>query len=311
MAKPLAGEHSMKVYLDIVWIMNLLIDGLLLVLTSLVLKRPIKKRRLFLSAFFASLIVILLFTPLGVMAYNPIGKLVYSALIVLIAFGYRRLSLFLQALGMFYLVTFVMGGGLFALHYFLQSQSFYVQGMSLSTYGFGDPISWVLIFVGFPLLWWFSKKRFDQVVLRKWKADERVDVRIQFGETIIEGVGIVDTGNQLRHPLNQAPVMFISHEVCRNQIPEQLITQDPLKALGDQTLPEAWAKRLTIIPYRNVSGMNQTVLGLKPDVVVLKSSSGELLCKKVIVALTDHQLSIETDFNCILHPDMVQLGLAA
>ena len=301
----------MKVYLDIVWMMNLLIDGLLILLTSLVLKRQIKKRRLFLSALFASFIVILLFTPLGTIAYNPFGKLVYSALIVLIAFGYRRLSLFLQALGMFYLVTFVMGGGLFALHFFLQSQSFYVQGMSLSTYGFGDPISWMLIFVGFPLLWWFSKKRFDQVVLRKWKADERMNVRIQFGDLVIEGVGIVDTGNQLRHPLNQAPVMFISHEICRNQLPELLFSPDPLKALGDPSLPEEWAKRLTVIPYRNVSGGNLTVLGLKPDVVELRSSSGELFCKKVIVALTDHQLSIEEDFNCILHPDMVQLGQAA
>lgn len=301
----------MKVYLDIVWIMNLFIDALLILLTSLVLKRPIKKRRLILSALFASLIVILLFTPLGIVAYNPLGKLGYSALIVLIAFGFRRLSLFLQALGMFYLVTFVMGGGLFALKFFLQSQSSYVQNLSLSTNGFGDPVSWALILIGFPLVWWFSKKRFDQVVLRKWKADERMTVKIQFGETVIEGVGIVDTGNQLRHPLNQAPVMFISQAVCRNQLPDLLFSSDPLKALSDPTLPESWAKRLTIIPYRNVSGGNQTVLGLKPDFVTLSSSSGELVCKKVIVALTDHNLSVEADFNCILHPDMMQLGQAA
>ncbi|WEG11656.1 sigma-E processing peptidase SpoIIGA [Pullulanibacillus sp. KACC 23026] len=310
MAKPLAGE-VMKVYLDVVWLMNLFIDTMLILLTSVALKRPVRKWRVFLGGFFASLIVILLFTPLGVIAYNPIGKLVYSAIIVLIVFGYHRPALFLQAFGMFYFVTFMVGGGLFALHYFLQSQSFYVKGIQLSTFEYGDPLSWVFILVGFPVLWWFSKKRLEHVVIRKWRAEERIEVRVKIGKTIIEAVGIVDTGNQLRHPISQSPVMFVSQSVCAKYLPQLNLQDDPMKVLTDTKLPADWVNRLTVIPYRGVSGEHRTVLALKPDYVDLRSSKGHLKCKKVIVALTDHQLSLENDFNCILHPDMVQLGTAA
>ena len=52
MAKPLAGEQVMKVYLDLVWIMNLFIDTMLILLTSLALKRPVRKWRLFTGGFF-------------------------------------------------------------------------------------------------------------------------------------------------------------------------------------------------------------------------------------------------------------------
>lgn len=308
MAKPLAGEQVMKVYLDLVWIMNLFIDTMLILLTSLALKRPVRKWRLFTGGFFASLIVLLLFTPLGVIAYNPVGKLMYSVLIVLIVFGFKRFTLFLQAFGMFYFVTFVVGGGLFAAHYFLQSQSFYVNGLGLSTFEFGDPLSWLFVVIGFPLLWWFSKKRFENVVVRKWRMDEQVAVRVKIGDITFEIKGIVDTGNQLKHPLNQAPVMFVSHSVCKEELPELNLQADPLQVLGDPTLPKMWASRLTVIPYRGVSGEHKTILALKPDSVELKSPSGHVICKKVMIALTDHQLSVENDYQCILHPEMVQIG---
>ncbi|HET7580649.1 MAG TPA: sigma-E processing peptidase SpoIIGA, partial [Bacillales bacterium] len=110
----------MTLYLDVIWLLNFCIDLLLLQLTAFVLKRNVGKRRLITGALVASVFIFFLFTPFSGVMYNPLVKFAYSIVIVLVVFGYKRFSAFAQGLFMFYFVTFMIGGGMFALHYFMQ-----------------------------------------------------------------------------------------------------------------------------------------------------------------------------------------------
>jgi len=154
----------------------------------------------------------------------------------------------------------------------------------------------------------FSKKRLDQVVVRKWRTDQEMAVNIYFGKVIIHARGMVDTGNQLNHPFNDAPVMFINHEVAHGQLPETFFHEDPVQVFNATTIDREWLTRLSLVPYRGVSGEEKMVLAIKPDQVILKSDDGILMCKKVFVALTEHRLSEDDAFNCIVHPEMIQKG---
>jgi stage II sporulation protein GA (sporulation sigma-E factor processing peptidase) len=298
----------MTVYLDVVWILNIIIDYMLLKLTAIVLKRSVKKWRMFLGTIIASFIVLLLFTPLSPIFYHPIGKFCYSALIVWTVFGYRRFSLFIQCLFMFYFVAFVIGGALFAIHFYIQSSEVYDHFHSFSTLGYGDPITWALVLFGFPLVWFFSKKRFDQIVVRKLKTDGLMAVEIKVFDIVIEAVGLIDTGNQLSDPTRQIPVIFVHGALAHDSIPKALLEEDAVTALSKGAMPDQWLNRVTIVPYRGVNGKSQFILAFRPDMVVIDHPEGRLQCQKVLIALTNHRLSEEDDFNCILHPDVVQLG---
>ncbi|VWA41068.1 Sporulation sigma-E factor processing peptidase (SpoIIGA), partial [Bacillus altitudinis] len=84
------------IYLDVIWLLNFCFDLLLLLLTAFILKRQVKKRRYMLGALIGSSIVLLLFTPFAMIVSHPLGKLLFSVLIVLGTFGFQRFRSFFQ-----------------------------------------------------------------------------------------------------------------------------------------------------------------------------------------------------------------------
>lgn len=302
----------MVVYLDVVWLLNLMIDFLLLRLTAFALKRQVKRWRLWLGALVASFIVFFLFTPLSPYLFHPLGKLLYSAVIVWTAFGYRRFSLYSQSFLTFYFVAFAAGGALFGVHYFIRSSQYYDDWLRFSTFRYGDPVGWALVIIGFPLVWRFSKKRLEHVAIRKWEMNELMAVAIVVAGKTIAATGMVDTGNRLNDPVRNLPVMFVNRELLRDWLPERLLAaKDPARVFLEEGLEEEWMKRLAVVPYSSVNGRRQLALAFKPDRVEISHPQGTLFCTEVLVALAEQRLSETDDFACLLHPDMIQRGQAA
>ncbi|GAA3323152.1 hypothetical protein GCM10020331_045870 [Ectobacillus funiculus] len=113
-----------------------------------------------LGACIASTIVIFAFTPYAATMTQPLMKLLYSVLIVYATFWIHEDShLCTNAAHVFIFVTFMVGGGLIGVHFFMQSNQLMGGVISARSLSFGDPISWTLVVFGFPLMYYFSKKR--------------------------------------------------------------------------------------------------------------------------------------------------------
>ena len=109
----------MVVYLDIIWVLNLMVDSLLLWLTAIFLKRTIHLGRVFLGGLLGSMLIVLAITPISNWAGHPLVKIGVSIGMILIVFGYKRMKYFLSGLLTFYFATFLMGGIIIGTHYFL------------------------------------------------------------------------------------------------------------------------------------------------------------------------------------------------
>lgn len=303
----------MAIYIDVIWFLNFWIDLLLLLLTSIFLKRNLVKKRLLFGAFLAASSVFLLLTPLSSIYYHPIFKLLFSCCIVVTTFGFKRFSYFIENLFSFYFVSFICGGGLIALHYFFNSEMAILNGVvTTKSTGFGTPVSWFFVILGFPIIWFFSKKRIDKIKLRKLKCDEIVDVELYIIDLHIQLKGLIDNGNQLQDPLTKRPVMIIDMNELKDKFPSELVYQakNP-EVIGDPAFPTGknWEDKLCIIPYRGIGQKNQFIIGIKPETVVITLETGERLdCQNVIVGLNFTNLSSDGDFQCILHPHMLIQG---
>ncbi|WP_273839785.1 sigma-E processing peptidase SpoIIGA [Halalkalibacter alkalisediminis] len=304
---------DMTLYIDVIWLLNLCIDYLLIALTALVLKRRFQHIRMILAALFASLIVFLMFSPVASLFYEPWMKFLYSAVIVYIAFGYKRFRYFIQGLLMFYFVAFMTGGGLFALHFFWQTEVAILDGIAHVNSGyFGSGISWVFVVIGFPLIWFFSKHRFETIEVKQVQYDQLVDVEMTISGYTFTARGLIDSGNQLSDPLTKKPVMIIEAQLLYSYFNKEAV--DHIMSFHEQPeveegFDERLLERASIIPYRVIGQSSPFITGLKPDQVIIYYQNQQFVTKNVLLGLHDKELSPDGAFKCIVHPKLV-LGVS-
>lgn len=299
----------MTIYLDVIWALNFLFDTLLLYLTAIFLKRSVPKWRLILGGFIGSLIILLSVTPLNAYSANPIIKMIVSALMILSAFGYHRFRFFLKGLMTLYLATFLIGGTLIGLHYFVSFDMNLSSAVMLSSVkGFGDPVSWLFVLLGFPAAWHFSKRNVEHMEMTKIQYDQLVDVTITLSETRLNRRGLIDSGNQLYDPLSKLPVMLISLNGVNSEVPAPILkmAENPDSILyGEESLPKEWESRMRIIPCKVVGQDHQLILAIKPDEIWITKDDKQHLIEKALISFSMQQLSADDSFQCIIHPKML------
>ncbi|MFD1735733.1 sigma-E processing peptidase SpoIIGA [Bacillus salitolerans] len=297
----------MTVYLDAIWLLNLCIDASLLLLTAVILKRQVSKWRLFLSAFIGSTVVLFIVTPYFTIVNHPSMKLMYSIIMILTAFGFKRFRYFMQALLTFYFSTFLLGGGMVGVHFFLNSEFEVLNGvMATKSSGLGSPISWGFVLIGFPILWYFSKSRIEDIEIRQVHIDQLVDVSVSIETSTISLKGLVDTGNQLYDPITKTPVMILDINRAKGFLPVEIIEKsDNLDSMTTVQTNHPWESRLRIIPYRGVGQNHEFLIALKPDMVQIRKGHEVIDIHKVLIGLSQISLSSDDEFDCIIHPKML------
>lgn len=302
----------MAVYLDAVWLLNFCFDAMLLLLTGIILKKKIKPWRMIISALIGSSIVILLFTPLAPFANRPESKLILSCAMVVLAFGFHRFRTFFSTLCTFYFVSFAIGGGMLGAYYFFQSNVIFQDQVILTnSTGFGSPVGWMFVIIGFPIVWYFSRIRFEQLEAKKIFYDQIVEVAIIIENQKATLKGLIDSGNQLHDPITNKPVMIVETEKIKDLLPENIFRiisrKNPLDALS-QTVETDWVERLRIIPYRAVGRDHQFLLAIKADQLIIQLKEEKLMVFHPLIGLEPMALSSEGDYQCIIHPKMIQKG---
>ncbi|PYZ93230.1 sigma-E processing peptidase SpoIIGA [Salipaludibacillus keqinensis] len=297
----------LTLYLDVIWMLNFFIDLLLLLLTSIVLKKNVSKKRLFLGALFASMYIWFLFIPSLQVMTHPLMKGIYSVFIILITFRFHQIRSFVQALLMFYFVNFAVGGGLIGLHFFLQMDSSFIHGtFATRGSGFGSPISWLFVLIGFPLIFIYSKQRFDSVESVKIRYDETMDVIVSFNDSILTMKGFVDSGNQLTDPFTKKPVMIIDMKETKDQFPQDLYNFSMEEAHSASHVPPQYQGKLSIVPYRTIGTDQQFLWTLRPDKVTVYENGKAYDCSKTLLGLSHLSLGEKGEYHCLLNPKMFQ-----
>lgn len=286
----------LAVYLDIVFLINLICNAMILLLTAKLIKQRLSLLRLFTSSLIASVIIpFIVFFPTSFINTIPV-KLLYSVLIILFTFGWKNWFQLFKRLSMFYFISFVMGGGLLA-----------IQFMTTADLMLTNQINIGFIVIGFPLVWFFTKSQMDNHVMDKIKYDQMYDVTIKLNGKSFNTIGYIDSGNQLVDPLTNRPVIICDEVFLTQFFNEQeweiirgIVTQN-----NQTDLMNELTTRLYIIPYQAVGIASNYLYALKPQNVSITYENEVIETSQVFIGIQLVNLSNEAAYHCLLHPKII------
>ncbi|OUQ87177.1 sigma-E processing peptidase SpoIIGA [Brevibacillus brevis] len=306
----------MVVYLDIILLLNVAIDTLLLWFTAYFRKERMVWWRMILASLFGSAYLVFFFFPVFSSMYQWWVKLLFSVIMLWIAFGNRRLLSFAQNLIIFYFVAFVFGGGVLGLQYFLAPQSEIVNGLVVTHndgFGVGFKPTLGIVLIGFILIFFLGKKSYRAIQEPRRIETFLVDVVVTLAGEKVICRGLVDTGNQLHEPITRIPVMIIENRMFAHLLPPSLLRQadenggvwEKLDGSWDH-LPLEWQSRVRLIPYRSVSRGMDFLLAIKPDRVMVVQDGIRFETERVLIGLNPIPLAADGKYQAIVHPAMME-----
>lgn len=302
----------MVIYLDLVFLMNFVIDFMLLKLTATLSRRRVSHLRIAAGSLFGAGYTVLLFFPPLSFLYTFIIKFMFSLSMILIVFGYHRLLLLFKQLALFYFVSFIAGGGVFAAHYFLQSNVQILSGLIMTqTGGPVHPVTLGLLVTVLPLVYWLTRSS-DRWIGRFKKSSHYMGrVTIHLNDQSVSCEGLVDTGNRLYEPMTRIPVMILEYGVIEGLLPRVIIQKinEPTMLTGGEdffeSLNDEWIRRIRLIPYRSVGNQLDFLIALRPDHVQIQLHQQIFETDQILIGLSAGKLASGGEYQAIIHPDMV------
>jgi len=275
-------------------------------------KRKVRIWRLVLGALVGTLYLLILFVDLLAPLYSWYGKLLLSALIVWTAFGISRLNLFLIDLLFFYMVSFLVGGGMFAMQFLFQGKMTMLNGILVEDDAYLLPSTSIFVILfGYLLMFYLSRIYFQAIEIGKRRSEFILTFRISMMGERIEGKGLIDTGNQLHEPITRVPVIILQMNQIEPILPnalKELICQGDV-AMSDPSLlekiPHEWQNRIRFVPYRGIGKGNQLMIALTPDEIELSDGHQLYRTERVRIGIKQGDLSADGTFAAILHPELL------
>ena len=192
----------MKIYIDLVLLLNFGFDFLLLLSVSLILRRNVPIYKLLIGAFIGSISVLTLFTHINSIELFLL-KIIISILMVITSFKFKTIKYTIKNLLYLYISSIVLGGGLYLLNIELTYQNqgiiFYKNKMS---------INFIILVILAPIIIYIYIKECKNL---KNNYSNYHQVKIKIKNKTINCTGFLDTGNKLKDPYKKRPIILINN----------------------------------------------------------------------------------------------------
>ena len=202
----------MKIYIDLFFLFNIIIDIIVITSVSILLKRKTTKVRILLSSLIGGVSSLLMFTNLN----NIIIEVISIICIVIIAFGYIDIRYTIKNVFYMYILSVLLGGVL------------YLFNIKVSDNVFISYLIIIVISLEVMILYIKENKKMKDI----YNNCYNVDIVYKDG-TKISLVGFVDTGNNLYDPYKKRPVILVSSKYA---IDDDFILVPYYTASGDGLL---------------------------------------------------------------------------
>ncbi len=262
------------IYVDVLFIVNFFITFFLLLVTAKLSKRDDKLGRCVLASFIGGLYSLVILWQNLNFAASFIGKLAAACIIVITAFKFKTFKSYIKEVVIFFFVNFIFVGVMVGFWLIFKPKGIIINN---STVYFNVSARALLIsaFIAYIL---------SALIIRiyngKTAAKELYSVTVFKNERRIRFFAFADSGNNLKEPFSDYPVIIAQNELfdgidCRR-----------------------------LVPFNTIGGEG-VLFAFKPDRVEISSSTGNATVENVYIALSDKVKKGE--YQGILNPKILNI----
>ena len=212
---------------------------------------------------------------------------------------FKKAACFLTVLGL--LTSFVFGGASLSVIYLVNAQRINIQnGMIIGKYTMntiftGIIIAFIVIVIAFKII----KSKIS-------KNDLFCDIRFKINNKEIKTKAMLDTGNLLKEPITNIPVVVVEHKLLYDVIPNEILDNienilgGDLEDISDEVKSDYISKLFT-----SLGKQNGILLGIKADELIVEEMNSEKKIDKVIIGIYNKELSKKRTYSALIGIDVI------
>lgn len=250
------------IYVDTLFLLNAMVDYLLLLASARLAGEPLARLRFLLGAVLGGLYAVAIFLPGLSFLARPPCRLAAAVLMVLAAFWKSRRLL--RQVVIFFALSCAFGGGVLAIALLGG------RGLALSNGVLYSGMDLKIVLLSAAGCYGALTLIFQRTGRHTASSGELRPVRLTLGERQVSLTALVDTGNTLTDPATGRPVLVAEADCVEELLPPGIRPspadlRDPAGAL--ERLEDPWRRRFRLLPYRSVGMDRGLLLAVRVDQV--------------------------------------------
>lgn len=294
----------MTIYLDVIFLENIVINYIMLYVTGIISKAQIKQKRLILGALIGAVYSIIYYLFRLKIYSSFIIKIILSIVIIYVAFKSTNFKDLIKKILLFYLSSFVFGGAAIAIIYMVNSQNITIQnGVLVGSYTLRTVLIGIVV-AYFTIIFAFK-------IIKISKKDLICDIEVTLNNKIIRTKALIDTGNLLKEPITNLPVIVMEHTLLYDVMPKEILNNVEEILGGDFSkipvyIKEEYSSKLKVIPFSSLGKPNGMLLGIKAENLIINLNEEKRKIDKVVVGIYNKSLTKNGEYRSLLGLETVE-----
>lgn len=223
----------MTVYVDILIILNTIVNYFLLLAVQILIRSHQKRWRILIGAIIGGISSLLLFVEyLGVVM--TLLKILTAILMIIITFGIKPIKRLVKSIFLLFAISFLFGGLMFAIYIFFDKDILiYSNGIVY----FDVDLTFLIVCT---VLSYLVITLISKITDKKAPKSKERYVTVENAGKTISCTALVDTGNNLREPFSNLPVVMLDKNLFQKLFTEEKIRLIPVSTVNGESLIKAF-----------------------------------------------------------------------
>lgn len=296
----------MTIYLDIILCENLLMNYIILFATYVIIKPKTKHQqiRMILSSLLGSIYAIIVYLNILSIYTNLLAKITLSVVMVYIAFAPPNVKQLLKQILIFYLVSFIFGGCTFALIYFLKPENVEMKnGVFVGMYPIRvGLIAGVIAFIITQIAFKINKSKLNN-------KNTFIEIELYNKNKMTKARALLDSGNMLKEPISQKPVIVVEKTTLSKIIPEEVLDYIEKIVGGDdqeKNEMQEYLSKIRMVPFMSLGKENGMLIGIRLDKIKINTEDIRLEKENIIAGIYEKKLTKDNKYNALIGLNLLE-----